>query len=345
MAYDLKTLSVEPRRHSYKKVTERFGDKPATRYQEATFEFQQTENFHYRPLWDPHHEIYDEDYSVLKLTDSYAYSDPRQYYYNTYVAARSDFYEGFGKDLKYIEERDLFSRLPENWRGMVVNAIIPLRHYEGGAQMISSNAARFAWGSSIAQPMAFAGMDRLGNAQMLSMIGLAMAGGSADKLVEAKQYWLELPYLQPLRKLTEEALVAPDWADGLIALEMVDAQLYPLLFRHCDDRALFRGAMAYSLVAQHFSKWYTDQRKWLTALLKAWVGDSQYGDSNRKALGAIVDRWYPQAVEAVASLADAIEANFNSTSIVSAATRYGSELAGDLEKVGIPLTAPGGLRA
>lgn len=345
MGYDLKTLAIEPLRSSYDRVVDRFGDKPATRYQEATFEFQQMENFHYKPLWDPDHDIYDPDYSAVKLTDPYTYTDPRQYYYNTYVTARADLYDGFGKDLKYIEDRDLFSRLPENWRGMLVNAIIPLRHYEGGAQMICSNGARFAWGSTVSTPVALAGMDRLGNAQLLSMVGLSMGGGSGDKLAEGKQIWMDAPYMQGLRRLVEEALVAPDWVDGLLALEMVDAQLYPLLFRHCDDRALFRGAMAYSLIAQHFSKWYTDQQKWLTALMKAWVADPQHGEDNRKALGAMVDRWYPQAQEAVASLAEAIESNFSSTSIVSAATRYGSELAGNLEKIGIPLSVAGGLRS
>jgi phenol/toluene 2-monooxygenase (NADH) P1/A1 len=345
MGYELRTQSIEPLRNGNQLLLDRFGDKPHTRYQEATFEFQQTENFHYRPLWDPDHEIYDPDYSVLKLTDPYAYTDPRQYYYHPYVDARRDLYESFAKDLKYIEDRNLFDRLPENWRGMVVNTLLPLRHYEGAAQMISVNACRFAWGSTVSTPMQFAALDRLGNAQMLSMIGLAMGGGSGDKLADAKRNWLESPYLQPLRQLVEEALIAPDWADGLLALELVDAQLYPLLYQHCEDRALLHGAMGYSLVAQHFSRWYTDQQKWLTPLVKAWVGDPQYRDANRKALGAIVDRWYPQAQAAVRSLAEDIESNFRSTSIMSAATRYASELAVNLEKIGIPLTAPGGLRA
>ena len=345
MGYDIKTQSIETLRNTYDSVAERFGDKPGTRYQEGTYNLQQVESFHYRPLWAPDREIYDPDYSALKLTDPYAYSDPRQFYYQTYVNARADIYEGFGKDLKYIETRDLFDRLPENWRGMMVNTLIPLRHYEGAAQMISVNACRFAWGATVSTPMGLAAMDRLGNAQLLSMVGLAMGGGSGDKLTEAKDHWLKNPFLQPLRKLVEEALVAPDWADGLLALEMVDAQLYPLLYQHCDDRALFHGAMAYSLIAQHFAKWYADQKKWLTALIKAWVDDPQYGDANRKALGAIADRWYPQAVEAVGSLAEDVESNFRSTSIRSAATRYASELAVNLEKNGVPLSAAGGLRS
>ncbi|MBS4730317.1 phenol 2-monooxygenase [Mycobacterium sp. SM1] len=345
VGYEIRTQAVEPIRNTYQNLIDRFGDKPATRYQEGTYNMQAMENFHYRPLWDPQHEIYDPDYSAVKLADPYSYTDPRQYYYATYVANRATHYEAFANDLKYIEQHDLFDRLPENWHAFVAHAIVPLRHYESGAQLAFINGARFAWGTAVAQPAAFASMDRVGNAQLLSLIGLAMGGGSGDKLAEAKRFWLEQPSLQALRELAEQALVEPDWVSGVLAFELTDAQLYPLLFRHTDDRALFRGAMAYSLLAQHFSRWYTDHQKWLTALLKAWVEDPSYGQANRKALGAMADRWYPQACEAVRRLAEGIEANFASTSIMSAATRYASELAASLEKIGVPVTAPGGVRA
>lgn len=343
--YELRTNTIEPVRNTFQHLIDRFGDKPASRYQEATYNVQAMENFHYRPLWDPQHEIYDPDFSAVKLTDPYSYADPRQYYYTTYVAARAQHHEGFAQDLKYIEQRSLFNRLPENWHGCITHAVLPLRHYESGGQLAFINANRLAWGTSISQPCGLASMDRVGNAQSLSLIGLAMAGGSGDKLEESKGYWLEQPSLQGLRRLVEEALVEEDWVSGVLAYELTDAQLYPLLFRHLDDRALFRGAMAYSLLAQHFSRWYTDHQKWLTALMKAWVADPEHGEENRKALGAMADRWYPQSQEAVRLLAEDVEKNFNSTSIVSAATRYASELAANLEKIGIPLTAPGGVRA
>lgn len=345
MGYELRTQTVDPIRNTFQCLIDRFGDKPASRYQEGTYDIQSTDNFHYRPLWDPEHEIFDPDFSAVKLTDPYAYSDPRQYYYATYVAARADHYDSFGKDLKYVEEHDLFDRLPENWHGFMAHAIVPLRHYESGAQLAFINGCRLAWGTSISQPNGFASMDRIGNAQLLSMVGLAMAGGSGDKLAEAKRYWLEQASLQGLRELTEQALIEPDWVSGVLAFELTDAQLYPLLFRHLDDRAVFRGAMAYSLLAQHFSRWYADHQKWLKALLKAWIGDPNYGDANRNALGAIADRWYPQAREAIHGLAEDVETNFGSTSIKSAATRYAAELAESLEEIGIPLTEAGGVGA
>ena len=80
--------SIEPERNTFTYLVERFGDRPASRYQEGSFDIQPTENFHYRPIWDPDHEIYDPDYTALKLTDPYSFTDPRQYYYAPYVASR-----------------------------------------------------------------------------------------------------------------------------------------------------------------------------------------------------------------------------------------------------------------
>ena len=81
MQYELKTQIIEPLRPTFDHLVARYGNKPATRYQEGTVDLQATENFHYRPTWDPEHELYDPNYSAFKLTDPYSFLDPRQYYY------------------------------------------------------------------------------------------------------------------------------------------------------------------------------------------------------------------------------------------------------------------------
>jgi phenol/toluene 2-monooxygenase (NADH) P1/A1 len=307
MSFELRTNTIEPRRASYDPLVERFGNKPATRYQEGSYGMQPVENFHYRPFWDPEHELYDPDYTALKLTDPYSYSDPRQYYYNTYVSARASDYDGFARTLKYVEDRQMFDRLPEAWHATVVGCLLPLRHYEAGAQLVSINACRFAWGTTIAQAAGYAAFDRIGNAQLLSMIGLTVGGGTAAKLHEAKELWLHEPHLQGLRQLVEEALVESDWVSAMIAIELVDAQLYPLMYRHLDERSVFQNAGAYSLLAMHFATWYADNQKWVTPLLKAWVSDPEHGDANRTALTGMVGKWLPQASAAVRKLAAAVD--------------------------------------
>jgi len=306
--YELRQQVIEPRRKTFQNLVDRYGDRPASRYQEGTIDVQPTENFHYRPLWDPAHELFDESYSALKLADPYSFTDPRQYYYAPYVSSRAQLHEAFGKTLEYVESRELFDRLPEGWRTVVTALMVPLRHYESGAQLITVNGARFAHGTTVEQCLSYAAFDRVGNAQLLSRIGIVAAGGSADTLAEAKQAWVNAESLQGLRRLVEELLVEQDWATGVIGLDLVDRLLYPLLYHHRDEAALFGGAGAYSLVAQHFTAWFADQRRWIDALIAAWGADEQHGDANRVALKDITDARLPQAIEAVTAVAAAIDA-------------------------------------
>ena len=112
MQYELKYKVIEPKRHTYQNIIDRFGDQPASRYQEATLDIEPRENFHYRPTWDAERELYDERYSALRLTDPYTFADPRQYYYTPYVTNRAGFHDEFGKTLGYLESRDLLAKIP-----------------------------------------------------------------------------------------------------------------------------------------------------------------------------------------------------------------------------------------
>ena len=90
MQIDLRTVAIPPQRQTFTHVAARLGaDKPASRYQEATWDVQANANFHYRPTWDPDHEIFDASRTALVMQDWYAFKDPRQYYYSSYVLARA----------------------------------------------------------------------------------------------------------------------------------------------------------------------------------------------------------------------------------------------------------------
>jgi phenol hydroxylase P1 protein len=305
--YELRYQVIEPKRQTYQNIIDRFGDQPASRYLEATLDVEPRENFHYRPTWAPDRDLYDERYSALRLTDPYAYTDPRQFYYTPYVTNRAAMHDEFGKTLSYLEQRDLLAKLPAQWRAVLASVVVPLRHYESGAQLVTVAGARFAYGTSLEQCCTFAAFDRIGNAQMLSRVGIAMSSGAGDQLGNAKREWLDGAHLQPLRRLVEEIMVVDDWAEGLLAVDLVDSLAYPLVYRGLDEAALVGGAGAYSLFAQHLTGWFADQRKWLDALVAAWAGDPDNGAANREALGRIVATWGVRAREALEPLAAAVD--------------------------------------
>lgn len=309
MQYELKTQIIEPLRPTFDNLVARYGDKPATRYLEGTVDLQATENFHYRPTWAPDKELYDADFSAFKLTDPYSFLDPRQYYYTPYVTNRAAMHEAFGKTLDYVADHNLFARTPNVWKSLIGEVVIPLRHYESGCQMLYSGAARYSYGASISQCCCYEGFDRIGNAQLISRVGITLGEQTSSVLAAGKALWMESESWQPLRQFIEEALVEPDWAVGVIASDLIDKLLDTLIYRHLDEEAIVGGAGAYSLLAQHVGTWYGDHRKWLDALYKAWLADSECGEANKAAFSAAVAAWLPKAVDAVGAIsqhADAI---------------------------------------
>lgn len=311
MQFELRTQVIDPPRKTFQHLIDRYGDRPASRYEEATVDVQATTNFHYRPLWGPDKEIYDPDYSVLKLTDPYSFLDPRQFYYAPYVTSRADMHAAFGSTLDYLEKRGMFQRLPEAWAAFFQGVVLPLRHYEAAAQMISANAARFGWGTSTTQCFGYAAFDRIGNAQILSRAGISFGGGSAEPLALAKTSWIEDESLQALRRHVEQMLVERDWGIAMVTLDVTDQLLYTLLFRHLDDAALTGGAGSYSLVAQHLSSWFTDQRRWFDALYRAWVADPEIGAVNAEILGEAAGRALAAGAEALTPLAAGVDGLLN----------------------------------
>lgn len=307
MQFELRQQVIEPVRQTFTPLVKRYGDRPATRYEEGSVGIQSTEHFHYRPLWDPQHDIYDADYSALKLSDPDAYTDPRQFYYTPYVVNRAALHEAFGRNLSYVVDHGLLTKMPQPWRDLVTKTVLPLRYYESGAQLINVEGGRFAYGTTIEQVFTYASFDRIGNAQILSRIGIALGENSDAVLATTKPAWMGEPSLQGLRRMIEQLLVEPDWALSNVGLDLCDRLIFPLLTGHLDEAALLGGAGACSLLIQQLGIWWTDQRKWLDPLVSAWVNDPEYGKTNVEALQATVAKYLPQAAAAVIDLAQEMD--------------------------------------
>lgn len=312
MQYELKTQVIDPQRQSFDHIVARFGDRPATRYQEGTVGLQPKENFHYRPSYAPERELYDPNYSKYLIADAEGFLDPRSYYYTPYVTNRSDLHEAFGASLDYVTKRELFGRTPQEWKTLLTEIVVPMRHFESGGQMLFSGACRWSYGSALAQCCAYEGFDRIGNAQLISRIGLALGDNTAEVLKQAKTAWMEADYLQPLRKMIEELLIEKDWADSVIGIDAVDRFMNALVHKHFEDAAIASGAGAYSLLIQHLDAWYAEHRKWLDALYKAWTTDEEHAAANIGHFSAAINRLLPQAYDAFLAIARRADEIFGS---------------------------------
>lgn len=302
MSIEIKTTSVEPIRHTYGHIARRFGEKPASRYQEASFDIEATTNFHYRPLWDPERTLNDPRRTAIRMQDWYAVTDPRQFYYGAYVGNRAKMQESAETSYSFCEKRNLLTRLPEEPREQLLRLLVPLRHVELGANMNNSKIAGDAIATTVAQMHIYQATDRLGMGQYLSRIALMIDGSTGTALDHSKSYWMDDELWQPMRRLVEDTLVVDDWFElTLIQNLLIDGQLYPLIYEKMDEWLGEQGAEDVSMLTEFMRDWFKESLRWTNAMFKTVVAES---DANREQIQAWIDHWEPRVYEALAPIAN-----------------------------------------
>jgi phenol hydroxylase P1 protein len=314
MQIDIKTSGVKPVRNTYAYVEKRFGDKVASRYQEASYDIQEEINFHYRPLWQPEHEIFDTDRTVIKMQDWYALKDPRQLYYGTYTQTRARQQEVLESNFNFVEKNHVLNTIAPALLVKAENLLIPLRHYEWGANMNNSFITGYAYGATLTNATMFATMDRLGSAQYITRIGLLLDGNQGRSLEQAKQNWLDHPLWQPLRESIENMLVLKDWYELFVAQNLVfDGYLYPLVKHIIDRDFVAHGASAISLLTAFMNEWFDETQPWVNAVIKTTVAES---DENRQQILAWIEKWQVQAQAAVIAMLQLVDADENDVVLI-----------------------------
>lgn len=288
MTVEIRTTGVKPIRNTFTHLARRFGDKNATRYQEIAYDIQPTVNFHYKPLWDPDRAMYDVRRTAVVMKDWYAPKDPRQFYYGSYTTTRAKQQEAVDRQLEFVEKRDLLRRLPEEARRAIVGGIVPLRHYEWGANTNNAHVAAYGFGSMVTQAAMMNTMDRLGMAQHLSRIGLLVDGNTGESLTQAKSIWMEDPAWQGLRREMENLFVVQDWFETMVAQNLVgDALVYPLFYQHLDAKIAQHGS-ALSSLTDYLLRWYDETAKWVDAVVKTVASESP---ANKKLIADWTGKW------------------------------------------------------
>jgi phenol hydroxylase P1 protein len=274
MQIDLRTVAIPPQRQTFTHVAARLGaDKPASRYQEATWDVQADANFHYRPTWDPDHEIFDPSRTKLVMADWYAFKDPRQYYYATYTIARSRMQETSEADFEFVEKRGLADSFAPAAKQKALDVLVPLRHVAWGANMNNSSICAYGYGTTFTAPCIFQAMDDLGIAQYLTRVGLLL--GDVESLDDAKSAWLSSPVWQGLRRYVEDTLVVADPFELWVAQNFVlDGLLYPLVYERFDAALTAEAGPTVSMLLRFQVDWFAETSKWVDATLKTAAGES-----------------------------------------------------------------------
>jgi len=303
MSIEIKTNTVEPIRHTYSNIKRRFGDKPASRYQEASFDIEATTNFHYRPLWEPSHKLNDPTRTLIRMQDWHAVTDPRQFYYGAYVGNRAKMQEATEHSYGFCDKRGLLTRLPESVQEDLLRLLVPLRHVEMGANMNNSSIAGDAIAGTMTQMHIYQAMDRLGMGQYLSRIALMLDGNTGVALDRSKGYWMDDPLWQPMRRLVEDTLVIKDWFElDLVQNLIIDGHLYPLMYQHFEKWLADNGAEDVSMLTEFLRDWYKESLRWIDSMLKTVTSESQ---ENTEQMQVWLQQWQPRVIDALRPLAEA----------------------------------------
>ena len=301
MTLDLKTVDIQPLRHTYAHVA-RFigGDKNASRYQEATLGAQPEVNFHYRPTWDPAHELFDASRSAIRMRDWYALRDPRQFYYATWTMTRARQQDAVEANFEFVESRGMVDMIPPEMRQRALDVLVPLRHVAWGANMNNSQICALGWGAAFTAPAMFHAMDNLGVAQFLTRLALLLGG--PEELDRAKAAWMDAPAWQPLRRHVEDTLVVQDPVELFVAQNAaLDGLLYPLVYgAFVDDHVALSGGSAVAMLTAFMPEWHDESARWIDAVLKTMGAES---DANRAQLQQWLQVWEPQAAAALQPVA------------------------------------------
>lgn len=302
LSVDIKTLRIEQRRNTFGHVARRLGaDKPASRYEEATYDIQATDNFHYKPLWGADFWHYDPRRTAIVMADWYALKDPRQYYYASYNIARAGQIQTTETNFDFVDKRGLLNGIDADWRDAVAFYLLPLRHVEWAANNNCADMCDRGYGAAITAPCIFAAGDHLGMAQIIGRIGLALDGNSGSSLERAKADWMNAPEWQGVRRMVEDSMVTGDWFELYVAQHLaMDGILYPLVYGRFDVAGQAHGAMAVSMLTEFMGEWFTEHSRWVDAVIRTAARES---DANRASLSGWFAAWRDRASSAFAPLA------------------------------------------
>lgn len=296
MQIDLRTVSIPAQRQTFDHLARRFGDKPASRYQEGSYDIQATEHLHYRPTWDPEQELYDAGITRIVMKDWYALKDPRQFYYSTYTLTRARQQDTTEANFNFVESRGLADAMPEELKAIALRVLVPLRHAAWGANMNNTFICGYGFGTAFTQPCMYHAMDNLGTAQYLSRLGLLL--GDQEALEAGKASWMNDETWQPLRRYVEDCLVVRDPFELFVAQNVaLDGLLYPLVYEQLVDGYLSsRGASAVAMLCQFMNDWFDETRKWVDAVMKVAAAES---DENCAVLQEWTKKWSERASAAL----------------------------------------------
>ncbi|WP_324172135.1 hypothetical protein [Sulfurimonas sp.] len=301
MSMNIANIEIKPKRQGYAHLADKFGeDRPFSRYEEAVFGAQPSENFHYRPQWDVDHEIFDVTRTKIVMKDWEDLIDPRKFHYMTYVSTRSKQNSTSVDNMEFLEKRMLLSKMSSEDIDIIKKYVTPLRHYFYGANMNNLTLASIGYGGPFVSAAQFQAEDELGFAQHVTKIILNLTNNDEFALETGKDAWLNCSEWQGLRKAVEDSFVVKDYMELFVIQNAIfDAFIIPLMFKSLPEKLTPAGNLAMGMMSEFILTVTDETNKWVDSIIKVCAKESS---ENKELLTAWTNKYLNITVDALSPL-------------------------------------------
>jgi toluene monooxygenase system protein E len=239
--------------------------------------------------------------SPFTCSDWEKFCDPRETTYARYTGlqrGREAFVDGV---LRYAEETRSDEGLSEEWIAALSRLVAPLPFPFHGFAMIAAYVGQMAPSGRITVAAMFQAADEVRRLQRIAYrtreLQLARPGFGEDR----RARWQDDPMWQQLREAVERLLVAYDWGEALVGLNLVLKPLMDeLLMNHLGRWAEQRGDRLLRELFFSFDEDCRWHREWTAALVTTALEDHP---ANQEVVQRWIEKWLPLAERAARSLA------------------------------------------
>jgi toluene monooxygenase system protein E len=239
--------------------------------------------------------------SPLVCSDWERFVDPRQTTYTTYTELQATKETFVDRLLHTIEVTAYDQHLSEVWLHILARVLAPLRYPCHALQMVAAYVGQMGPSGRITLVAMFQAADEMRRvhrlAYRLRQLQLSHPGFGLD----SQAVWQDDPLWQPLREVVETLLVAYDWGEAFVGLNLALKPLLDTLFLiHFGRLAQQEGDYVLQqifLSLHEDSQWH---QQWSQALVHVALQDTP---DNRQVLQQWVGKWYAVATRAVRAFA------------------------------------------
>jgi toluene monooxygenase system protein E len=235
--------------------------------------------------------------SPLTCSSWEKFRDPRETTYTKYTDVQLEKEIFVDKILEEIETTGYDGRLSGTWMYFLSRVFGPLRYPAHGLQMVAAYIAQMAPGGRITITATLQLADEVRRIERMAYRVRQLQNAYPGFAQDSKARWERDPLWQPLREAIEKLLVAFDWGESFVALNLVLKPLFDQLFmKQLGEVALREGDYLLGQILYSLREDCMWQQRWSQELVRVAMEDAA---ENKDVIQGWVNKWYGLALPAV----------------------------------------------